>query len=1175
MSNRIRDWRRVALAIAAVAGMCSETALAANEAEPRPFASVGVSKEANPLSLAGNVMSIKDVDIVRTDVLDFEAAIQESARMAETGGPLRFAIPVESDYTVDNSGTWETLPGGKVLWRLRVASPGALSLNIGFTRYSMPDGGTMTLLTTDGREVMRPFTAKDNAPSGELWTPILNAEEIIIEVELPDEKAAGNLDIQIGRINAGFRHFGGPTVNERGTSGSCNVDTACSQGDPWRDEIAASGAYSVNGVDACSGSMINNTAQNRVPYFLTAFHCNVNASNAASVVIYWNFQNSYCRVIGSPDSGGAGDGPLSQFSSGTTFRAGSSPSDFTLLQVNTAPNPAWGVTFAGWSRADAFPPSGACIHHPRVAEKRITFYDIAVRPTRPTHGSSWGCSAFPGPGDSSHIAVYWSLGVTEPGSSGSPLFDNNQRIIGQLHGGPSSCSQTGDGLSDCYGRVFRSWTGGGTAATRLSDWLDPGNTGATFIDTLGKGLDVSPATDTTHLGLVGGPFTPASISYTLGNTTPTAINYSVAIVGGGTAPLTLDGGAGPLSGTIPPSSSVTVVVAVDASANSLPSGLYASTVRFDDLSNGVTINRVHTIDAGTTNFTVTPASGLAAGGPVGGPFSSTQTYIVTSTKPTPVTIQAAGSASWIAVDGNPSNTFTLSGVGATQNVVVGYSAAANALAAGIYNANVAFTNLTNAGIGDTTRPVTIDVGRYSYSYPGPGISIPDNNATGITSTVNVADNFCIGDLDAVVNLTHTFIGDLIVELVSPGGVVVRLHNRTGGSADNIFRTYDQGVLNPDGPGALTDFNGRGAQGTWTLRVSDVASTDIGTLDNWTLRIAQSGTACPPTANAQSITVPDTITSPITLTGLSATGAPLTYSIASLPANGTLRDPTGNVLISTVPYTLASGAVVNYKPNSLFVGNDSFAFYCTDASNSANATVSVRVGFPAPVVTWNMTTNPGWTFDSGWEYGAPQGLGGDPAAGFTGTNIVGYNLAGAYPNNLTPRRYATTPAFNMTGKLFSTLSFQRWLGVESSTFDKAGIEISNDGGATWAPIWSNPAATLNESAWGLQTYDISAAADNRPDVRLRWYLGTTDGSVTFEGWNIDDVAVSAVSPPTAPAPCTGDADGDRDVDFSDITAVLGNFGLTPGAFGPGDADGNGTVEFADITTVLANFGIPCP
>lgn len=1163
------------MAIAAVAGSCAGPVLAAGEAQPLPFASVGVSRDASPVSLVGGVMSMKEVDLVRTDVLDFETAMQESARMAETGGPLRFAIPVESDYTVDNAGTWETLPGGKVLWRLRVASPGALTLNIGFTRYNMPDGGTMTLLTTDGAEVMRPFTSKDNSESGQLWTPILNADEIVIEVLLPDEKAAGNLDLQIGRINAGFRRFGGPTVTERGTSGSCNVDVACSQGDPWRDEIAASGAYTVGGIDTCSGSMINNTAQNRVPYFLTAFHCGVTSSNAASVVIYWNFQNSYCRVIGSPDSGGAGDGSLAQFSSGTTFRAGASVSDFTLVQVNTAPNPAWGVTFAGWSRADVFPPSGACINHPRVAEKRITFYDIAVRPTRPSHSSSWGCSEFPGPGDGTHIKVYWSLGVTEPGSSGSPLFDNNQRIIGQLHGGLSACSQTGDGLSDCYGRVWRSWTGNGTAATRLSDWLDPGNTGAIAIDTLGKGLDVSPGTDTTHLGLVGGPFSPPSVSYTLGNTTPTPINYSVAILGGGTAPLTLDGGAGPLSGTIAPSGSVTVVVAVAASASSLPSGLYTSTVRFEDISNGVTLDRIHTIDAGTTNFTVTPAGGLAAGGPVGGPFSSTQVYTVTSTKPTPVTIQAAGSASWIAVDGNPSNTFTLSGVGASQNVVVGYSAAANSLAAGIYNGSVSFTNLTNAGIGDTSRTVALDVGRYSYSYPGPGISIPDNNAAGITSTVNVADNFCVGDLDVVLNITHPYIGDLIVDLVSPSNTIVRLHNRTGGSSDNIYKTYDQGVVNPDGPGALTDFNGDGAMGVWTLRVSDVAGSDLGTLDNWTLRIAQSVVACPPTANDQSITVPDTVTSPITLTGMSATGAPLTYSIATLPPNGTLRDPSGNVLITTVPHTLASGAVVNYKPNSLFVGNDSFTFYCSDSSNSPSATVAIRVGLPGPVVNWNMDTNPGWTFDSGWAYGVPQGLGGDPSAGFTGQNVVGYNLAGAYPDSLTPRRYATTPSFNMTGRIYSTLSFQRWLGVESSTYDKAGIEISNDGGSTWTPVWTNPATTINESAWGIQTYDISAAADNRADVRLRWYLGTTDGSVTYEGWNIDDVIISAVSPPSAPAPCVGDADGDRDVDFSDITSVLGNFGLTPGPFGPGDADGDGDVDFSDITTILASFGLPCP
>src|SRR5204863_3860682 len=95
------------------------------------------------------------------------------------------------------------------------------------------------------------------------------------------------------------------------------------------------------------------------------------------------------------------------------------------------------------------------------------------------------------PGDSTHVHVFWSLGVTEPGSSGSPLFDNNHRVIGQLHGGPSACTQSGTNLSDYYGRFFRSWTGGGTNTTRLSNWLDPLNTGQTTLDTL-SGLAPPP-----------------------------------------------------------------------------------------------------------------------------------------------------------------------------------------------------------------------------------------------------------------------------------------------------------------------------------------------------------------------------------------------------------------------------------------------------------------------------------------------------------------------------------------------------------------------------------------------------------------------------------------------------------------------------------------------------------
>jgi hypothetical protein len=98
----------------------------------------------------------------------------------------------------------------------------------------------------------------------------------------------------------------------------------------------------------CTGSMINNTANDGKNYFLTAFHCGVTSANAASLVCYWNYQRTTC---------GSGSGPLTQFTSGSTWRAGYSNSDFTLVELNSAPNLAWGITHAGWNRSTAAPSS--------------------------------------------------------------------------------------------------------------------------------------------------------------------------------------------------------------------------------------------------------------------------------------------------------------------------------------------------------------------------------------------------------------------------------------------------------------------------------------------------------------------------------------------------------------------------------------------------------------------------------------------------------------------------------------------------------------------------------------------------------------------------------------------------------------------------------------------------
>jgi hypothetical protein len=144
----------------------------------------------------------------------------------------------------------------------------------------------------------------------------------------------------------------------------------------------------------------------------------------------------------------------------------------TLLEMDSPVAASVNAFWSGWDRSGANASSAVAIHHPQGDEKRISFENQATTIT-----SYLGTAV---PGNGTHIRITdWDLGTTEGGSSGSPLFNQNGRIIGQLHGGYALC---GNNSSDWYGRLFASWTGGGTAATRLSNWLDPGNTGVVTLN---------------------------------------------------------------------------------------------------------------------------------------------------------------------------------------------------------------------------------------------------------------------------------------------------------------------------------------------------------------------------------------------------------------------------------------------------------------------------------------------------------------------------------------------------------------------------------------------------------------------------------------------------------------------------------------------------------------------
>jgi subtilisin-like proprotein convertase family protein len=176
--------------------------------------------------------------------------------------------------------------------------------------------------------------------------------------------------------------------------------------------------------------------------------------------------------------------------------------------------------------------------------------------------------------------------------------------------------------------------------------------------------------------------------------------------------------------------------------------------------------------------------------------------------------------------------------------------ALNGLFAGTYVVTV-----TKAGFTSGTTSVVLAqnsvVGGVNFTlYPyvsrdfcdSPALAIPDNDPTGITCPVQVPESGALVGVEVYVDITHPYLGDLTVELISPQNTVIRLHNvGQGGAGDNIVGWYPAPLVPYE---ALTTLLGQEIQGTWSLRVIDGGQTDQGTLNSWCLRLHFPGTMTP-------------------------------------------------------------------------------------------------------------------------------------------------------------------------------------------------------------------------------------------------------------------------------------------------------------------------------------------
>jgi len=526
------------------------------------------------------------------------------------GTAYRYGVVVDIDnlsFTKGraSAGELSQLPDGRALWRVQVMSPGAKSLDFGFDMLRLPKGAEMFISSADGKTVRGPITASEVQADGRFFSAYVPGDTAIVEIAVPAKSLAA-LEARVGAVTHAYR--GLFDADPAAKSGSCNVDTICPLGNTARDQIDSVGHYTFQQGSSsyvCTGALIANAQRNTTPYFLTANHCASTEAVADTIVVYWNYQSATCRTPGSSASGSSLNRSIATHNqSGSALVATNAASDFTLLRLDaavpTAANPYW----SGWDNRDVVPTSAIGIHHPAGHEKRISSTAQALA------RSSYSGAA--GSGTTHWRIPDWDNGTTEGGSSGSGLWNQDRRLIGQLHGGSAAC---GNNLEDYYGRIATSWTGGGSAATRLRDWLDPSSTGATTLDgnRAGTGGNTAPTASFSFStsGLTAN-FTDASTdaggSITARNwnfgdsTTSTAANPSKTYAAAGTytVSLTVTDNGGLTNST---TRSVTVT-APGGGATALSNGVGVSGSTNSASANSSWADYTVVIPAGATNLNI-------------------------------------------------------------------------------------------------------------------------------------------------------------------------------------------------------------------------------------------------------------------------------------------------------------------------------------------------------------------------------------------------------------------------------------------------------------------------------------------------------------------------------------------------------------------------------------------
>ncbi len=795
--------------------------------------------------------------------------------------PFRFGYAIKTSFDIVDDGTEAILPDGSSLWRMTVYAPGAYSLNFVFDAFFMPEGGELYIYSPEHDFYRGAFTHKSTRSDSAFATAPLPGDRVVFEYRrFPGSPPA---KLKLGTTVYGYKDVFFKNTSGYGDSGSCNVNVNCPAGANWQNQkkgvamILTSG-----GTRICSGSLINNVRQDGKPYFLTAQHCLDSGSN--NWIFMFNYESPGCTNQ---------NGPTNQTLQGCVTRASWSSGDFALLELNQRPQSFYNVYYNGWNRTTSAPAAPVGIHHPSGDVKKISFDNQSA-----VSGTYTSLS-------NGHWRVVWDTGTTEGGSSGSPLFNSSGQIVGDLSGGLAACSRPNE--SDYYGKFSVNWSGNNTNSTRLSNWLDPDNTGVTSLN--------------------GAYITECNLSASIGADKNSICRQQESAVLTASA----TGANGSVSYSWAPSTGLNATVGAVVTANP-------------------TVNTVYTVTATD-----------------GANCSATATFTLTVISPPTATLSTAdGKTRYCRHDASVALNADVSGGSFSGPGVSNGTFNPNTAGVGTHVVNYfggtlppyTFTNDLVRSIADNTCSAGTGL-TSTISVSGLPTVLTQAMAAKMFVALNINHTW-VRDLVVFLRSPSNARTLLLVYRVGGQGAVNMVN--TVLSDDGTIPIWEgvapfTGTYRPDGYletqcgltsniATFSAFAGVNPNGTWTLRIFDAAADDTGTLQNWTLGFgnenpcAASGTltlqvvANPTVSASSSPSLPGQNTGSVTAVGAGG-NAPYAYSL------------NGGVFQSDATFNgLASGSYVvtvrdaNDCSASVIVSvQESQAVWPGDADNNGTVTLT--------------------------------------------------------------------------------------------------------------------------------------------------------------------------------------------------------------------------------------------